>query len=396
MGSWGGLSSPVGRAQSFRPPEVQGSSLAASPVAGSFASDRGADRSVAVLGDSLATGAATHPALAFDAKVLWDVLDGRFGVAPKAADIPTVGPWTFSDPLEEPTRLWPGVREYFGGPDWVFRNALHSVARSYLDTEEYSWGYLVARGLSVPAKQLLIAAENGARVETIPRQIDRVLDATGGTLPARILMLFTGNDLCGPSLDHTTTPEDYGVALARGFSYLLRNGKSRPDGTDVYLLSHLGILQLLYEPSILSKSVRAFGTTLTCGDLRQQGYLPKDPTAYDPGLPSDAWWFAMLMPPNPAAYCPTLFGVQGNDAAREEHINALANRIRAYRDVEARELARAMDLAAKAPGPIRFHHVLGTADLQFQGEDIAQDCFHLSPLGQAKVARTVLKHMGSM
>jgi hypothetical protein len=349
---------------------------------------------VAVLGDSLATGAATHPAMAFDAKVLWDIFDGRLGTSPKLEDLPGDGPWSRSDPLEEPQRLWPSVREYFGGPDWVFRNMMQTIARSYLDTEEYSWGYLVARGLEVPSKNLLIAAENGARMEAMPRQIDRVLDKMAGGLPDRILMMFTGNDLCGPTVDQTTSAEDYEAAIRNGFAYLLRNGKPASQGTDVYLLSHLGILQLLYEESIVAKPVRAFGTTLTCGALRQQGYAPKDPTTYDPGLPRDAWWFPMFMPPNPAAYCPTLFGYQGRAETREELTNTLANRIRAYREGEARVIAEMSTKAQKDGVAVRFHHIKETADLRFVGDDIAQDCFHLSPGGQGKVASAVLKEMG--
>ena len=47
--------------------------------------------------------------------------------------------------------------------------------------------------------------------------------------------------------------------------------------------------------------------------------------------------------------------------------------------------------AARRDGPkVQFHLVQGTADLQFDGDDIAGDCFHLSVTGQAKVARAVL------
>jgi hypothetical protein len=373
-------------------PSVDQGFTAAQPMTPS--GQQNADLSMAVLGDSLATGAATHPAMAFDAKVLWDIFDGRLGIAPKLEDLPPGGPWIRPEPLDEPQRLWPSVREFFGGPDWVFRNMMQTIARTYLDTEEYSWGYMVARGLGLPAKNLMIAAENGARMEAMPRQIDRVLDATAGGMPDRILMMFTGNDLCGPNIDQITSAADYESALKNGFAYLLRNGKPSARGTDVYLLSHLGILQLLYEESIVAKPVRAFGAELTCGALRQQGYVPKDPTAYDSGLPVDAWWFGMVMPPNPAAYCPTLFGFQSRSETREELTNTLANRIRSYRESESRAIQGASEQAQKSGTSVRFHHVTATADLRFVGEDIGQDCFHLSPKGQGKVAGAVLKEMG--
>lgn len=344
--------------------------------------------SAAILGDSLATGAATHPALAFDGKALWEVFSGATPVRPTRLDLPQDLGFLLADPLSPPRRLWPTTREFFGGPDWVYRNALQTVSRAYLDTEEYSWGYLTARGLGVAPDRILVAAENGARVEVMPRHVDRVLEANGGVLPDVVLVLYTGNDLCGLTLDQVTPADEFEAGLSNGFSYLVRNGLTGERGTDVYLLSYLGILQLLHDQAILGKSVRAFGGEMSCKELRESGYRPRDP-AYDPKLPPEAWYFGVVMPPNPAAFCPTLFGGGGDD--REETVSVLANRIREYREREVRVVEAARREAASSQANIRFHHIGATADLVFGAADIAEDCFHLSPSGQAKVARAVLQ-----
>ncbi len=346
---------------------------------------------LAVLGDSLSTGAATNPALAVDAKVLWSVFNGQTSVAPLAAAFPAdFQAYGLKDPLPAPVRLWPAAREFFGGPDWVYRNALQILSRAYLDTEEYSWGYMVAAGLGIPAERLLLAGEDGARVVALPRHVDRLLDARAGVLPEKTMIMYTGNDLCGQSMAETTTALDFGIELERGLLYMLRNGQVPAGGADVYLLSNLGILQLLRSESILSKPVRAFGGGMTCRELHAQGFRAKDPN-YDPGLPPEAWYFSMFMPPNPLAYCSTLFG--GFGPGRDAIVSALANRIRDYRERQARAVRRLNEEAKLADKPVRFHMIDATADVTFVGEDIGEDCFHLSVAGQAKVARAVLSQL---
>ncbi len=342
----------------------------------------------AILGDSLSTGAATHPALTFDAMALWKVFDGKTSAIPSLADLPL----DFRDRIKEltpPRRSWPTSREFFGGPDWGYRNVMQSLSRAYLDTEEYSWGYLFARALGHPATSVLIAAENGARAEAMPRQVDRIL-AGGRSLPRHVFVFYTGNDLCGATLGHVTTAEEYQKRLEAGFDYLLRNGDAPQDGTNVYVLSYLSVLQLLHSDAILAKKIFAFGAETTCKELREAHYLPKKKD-YDPGLPPEATYFGMFMPPNPAAFCPTLFGGPFGD--KDETIGALANRIREFRERQAKVVERfnAVAAARRDAPPVRFHLIAGTADLQFEADDIAGDCFHLSVLGQAKVARAVLE-----
>lgn len=349
------------------------------------------DLQVAILGDSISTGAATHPALAFDSVELWNVFTGTTSVAPRRADLPADLPVALADPMAPPVRLWPGPREFFGGPDWLWRNTMQSLSRAYLDTEEYSWGYMVAAGLGVAPSRLLIAAEDGSRAAVMTRHVDRVLAATGGLIPDKLFVLYTGNDLCGLSLSQASTPNGFEADLVRGFEYLLRAGTPKAGGADVYVLSFLGMLQLLHDDDILAKNVRAFGGQLTCKALREQGYRPKDP-AQPAALPPDAWWFGTFMPPNPSAFCPTVFGGVGPE--KDETINALANRIREFREREDKVVSRMNERSQRKGGAVRFHFVTQTADLIFKGDDIAQDCFHLSAAGQARLAKAVLSALG--
>lgn len=347
---------------------------------------------IAVLGDSLSTGAATHPALQMDAKQLWEVFRSTVDVSaldPAGRELPP------------PQRLWPSRREFFGGADWVHRNMLQAISRRFLDTEEYSWAYTVAQSL-VPgdavsqAQGLAIAAEDGAKTEALPYQLERVLEASGGRLPSKVFVFFTGNDLCGMALSQVTSESDYRRALRTGLTAVLR-AKPAPGGSDVYVVGYLSVLQLLHGESILAKAVPAYGQTMTCRELREHGFRPKNPD-YDPALPEDARWFGLIMPPNPAGYCATLFTPANRGS--DELIGALANRIRAYREIQQQVVAElsGKDQAkvpptAVAPADIRLHYLGATAELSFEADDIAGDCFHLSRLGQAKVAQAVISSL---
>jgi hypothetical protein len=370
--------------------------LLAAPFAAGASADVPADGTadvpaLAILGDSLSTGAATHPALEFDTLNLWRVFTGALPVAPRRGDLPADLAATLGDPLPPPQRLWPSAREFFGGPDWVWRNTLQTLSRAYLDTAEYSWGYMLGAALGVPPRQIALAGEDGARVQNISRHMDRVLDASGGVLPRRVAILYTGNDLCGAAINQTTPAADFASDLASGLGYLARNGRPGAQGTDVYVLSYLSVLQLLTSDSILDKKVRAFGGEMSCRALREAGYRAPEPAsgaaAVVETLPADAWWFQAFMPPSPAAFCQTLFSPVGPE--REQTLNALANRIRDYRERQQEVVRSVGDRLGSASG-IRFHYLAGTADVTFTGDDVALDCFHLSVAGQAKIARAAL------
>ena len=171
-------------------------------------------RRVAILGDSLSTGAATHPDLVYDPKVLWNILSGKTSLRQL-------------DPgLRPAQRLLPSFREWNNAFDGVLGFFWFTAASLFLDTPEYSWGYLTALGLGVDGSDVLIAAANGARVGALRAQVNRVLDATRGELPDEVLLLFGGNDICGPTLDSVPRPEVFEEEIYRGVRYLLINGRT--------------------------------------------------------------------------------------------------------------------------------------------------------------------------
>jgi hypothetical protein len=357
-------------------------------IASSALSVEGTSIKFAIIGDSLSTGAGAHPNLKFDGSELWQVFNNDIEVQAKVDHVPTPERFALDGQIGAPIRAWPSNREFRGGFDWVFRHMMLSVSMKYLNTEEYSWGYLVGRGLGHSPHEILIAGQDGARTSAIPRQVDRILDNMGGGYPEKVMMLFTGNDLCGPSMNFVTTADEYEELLKDGLEYLVRNGETAPRGTDVYLVGFLGVLQLLHADAILDHEIEAFGAKTTCRELRKSNYRPKEEIAYDPKFPPEAFYFGLMMPPNPAGYCPTLFGA--GIGGTKENIGDLANRIRKFRQVQDKVVG---EFNKRELAGFRFHYLKAPTKIVFEGDDVAGDCFHLSVKGQGRVAENILNEI---
>ena len=350
------------------------------------------DLEAAFIGDSISTGAVTHPQLLYDPDRHWEIVTGNIALAPVARTDQTLT----SEPTRSvthwpsPQRLWPSYRTFIGGEFWLTSNIINAIGRLYIDTEEYAWTSILARRQGWPMNLVAIAAEDGARVEDIARQYDRVLDATGGRAPKRLFVYFTGNDLCAQSFEQLPTEAQFETALRRGLAYVYRNGRLPENGIDIYVPDYLGVVQLLTKPSIQSKEITAFSRSTTCKELRQERFSP--PEDYHPArIPAEASYFSKFLPPNLANICPTIFGGPGILLGEEERVTALANRIRSYRRAASNAIAASRTMAAEhwSKRIVRFNQVKTTGRLGFEGIDIASDCFHLSYRGQRRVADAV-------
>jgi lysophospholipase L1-like esterase len=348
---------------------------------------------VAILGDSLSTGAATHPGLAYDNIGLWSVFRGETSVAPTVHGSSLDRFHVDTNP-PLPLVLHRSVREYSGSADWVFLNFLSMVSQKFLNTEQYSWGYLVGRAIGAQPSEIYIAAENGASMEDIVDQIDKLLDARKGELPNKVFIFFTGNDLCAPRPELTTSPDEYGRQLEEGLNHLIRNGKAASGGTQVYVLGFLGVLQLISSPEILAKEVMAFGKVTTCQKLRETGYEPDLESLQRKNGSQESLLFARVIPPNPARMCPTLFD---RPAAVKEHLADFGNKIRGFRKKAEEVVDGQNKLMAKLDSANRFtfNYITTTESITFAPDDIGADCFHLRLGGQVAIADAVLKHIGA-
>lgn len=345
---------------------------------------------VAVLGDSSSTGAAANPALEFDSELLWQIFEGTRHLEVKPEFFPRTLKLVSSDE-KGPTRVGPSVRENDAGSGWLWQNLIQTVASRTVEEHRLSYGYFLGRSLGIEPQNILLAGENGATTRRAWIHASRLLSARNRDLPSRIILFYTGNDLCAQSFDLITSAEDYGASLLKAMKYLVVNGHVAARGTKIYLPAFLPVTALLHEPSIVNQKIRVHGQEMTCREAREKLFAPaanrypnKEATLFQ--------IFKDFIPPSPVLLCPTLFSPQAQDSARQ---SLLANRIRAYREAQQRAVEdfnewRGRKHPAKAFEAI---YLAGTEQIKFGGGDVAGDCFHLSANGQAKVAEAILKDL---
>lgn len=355
------------------------------------------DIRVAVIGDNISTGSVSHPDLAYKNERLLSLFSGHLSL--KATDLAKKmlmdeGFFAASD-FRSPVSLPLSSREFDGALGWIVKQAQIAFFKAYLDVEEYSWGYFVGRMLGAGPNNLLIAAENGARIGSAVRQIDRVLDHTGGVLPNHLFIFYTGFDLCAPSLSFVTTKDRYKENLRRAFDYIQKNGVAPSGGTDVWVLDPIGLLQLVQSEALLKKTVEAHGKKMSCKELHNYVGVGEVSDAakmskYNPQL---ALIVQTQLPKSPNKYCPTVFGRNLEGTSVEDARIMLANRLRNYRNVigEVVEEYGKIQADVQNDSTIRFHHIKETRRTVLDPEDVANDCFNLSLEGQMKLADIIKK-----
>ena len=240
---------------------------------------------VAFIGDSISTGAVTNSKLSFNVANLWDYFTGK----------------TYDGEVQTFKRLWPSRRDYRSPVEWVLKNIFMAFSTIYLDDESLSWSAQVGHDLGFDKNGILIAAEDGARVRNSISQIDKIFERTDYKIPEKVFYFFTGNDLCGPTLDFITSGEEYGRKVEDSFRYMMRNGKSA--GSDVYVVGNMNVLQLVVGEAILSKEVDAHGKKITCKELREFN----EPYAVDVDKDPNKAVFFSILSKKPCWYVPHAF-----------------------------------------------------------------------------------------
>lgn len=344
---------------------------------------------VAFLGDSISTGAVAHPSVRFDSAALTDIFAGKLLLEPSEEMRRALQEGGFQEAadFQTPRRLPPSTREFAGGLSWLSKHAMLSFSHQFLDSEELSWSSFAGRSLGFAPDRVLIAAEDGARVEAAAAQLERVLETNKGVLPEQVYVFFTGNDLCGPQMDFVTGTEEFGAALDRLAQVVKHKAQMGERGVDIWLVDPVSILQLVQSEEIAAKKVQAHGKEMTCRELqRYPGHSPEE-LAKASKLPEtpEELYVTQFMPRSPAAYCPTIFQAKGEEG-RNQQI-ALANRIHSFRREIAEFTKRHKEKSSQG---VRYHHVTGPGRLLFTPDEIAEDCFHLSWRGQMRLARSIL------
>lgn len=334
------------------------------------------DHWMVIFGDSTVTGAAANPAI----QATWSSLgaaahdlmfEAHKGLHREPALSEFVDPehYGITEPLR-PTRLLYSAAEEQARWLPLLNIAAKSALR--LDQEEYSFGYLVGRRLGIEPTSIVVAGEDGAKLDRLPLQIARLAEVSAKTLPPLALVSFVANDLCDPrAFDQPL--EDFTGAYRSTLRASLDAFKTIPphaNGTRVVVLAPLDLAYLLTSPALAAQKIQLDVHYLTCGDLR---------TGQVDGGFRTKWMERILN-----GECPSVLNRKVELATRVARLKELQGvQVRVLRE----ELARRNQDASQG---LDFVFAPSVREIEFQAGDLAADCFHPSSRGHARIANKLL------
>ncbi len=339
-----------------------------------------------IFGDSLSTGAVTHPEIIMDPGLIVSQASKAEFYDP---DLSLVGDGLTIN-SDSPLRLYLDDAQ---NSDW-FRRSFDNADRSVLkvvETPVYSWGSHLGSYLGVARKNIVLAAQNGAKAGGLSEEVQAFIAASAKqvdvTLPNRVFFFFSGNDLC-QELDGEGPPTSsaiYGANLLQGIEELIAAFPAGPNGSQFYFLEHLDIEGMLYSSNNLATKVVPIDSEESGSCIE---YINNAPTSWkdlDEGSLRAKGY-------HPAKFCGNLLAhIEGIEIDSRITKEELAAAIAGYRQ-ETAVVIEGLKVAHQEKN-IEFRSIEGTASLAFNPEDLANDCFHLSVYGQKKIADVVLSEI---
>ena len=341
---------------------------------------------MAVVGDSSVTGAVASPSF----RATWErvgQLVGSFADGMRADSKMEARYQDFADParfnVQNPpaplTRVMFTPAEY---QTYEKKNELHllefqSKGSQAVDTEEYAFPYLMGRALDIPAPQIVLTAQDGKKVVELGNQFDRILVTGAKTLPPVVLISFVANDLCHPD-NFTKPPEHFADTYRADLNAQLDHVLTlppNPHGTKLVFVAPLKVSEILSNPRLLDQPVKfENGDGVTCRQIH-------DGT----GVRGEAAKKLQTM----------LIGACRGILKQGQDPDGQRRRLVDLQDAQFKILRQAVDDFGLKGREKNFSAQLATStrDLELQTGDLANDCFHPSIRGHARIAETLLSEL---
>lgn len=348
-----------------------------------------------VVGDSSITGAAADPRL--DAN-LWtfgknfvDFLVGNSPLGktldlensralPHIEDYSNPGEFGISVPIGRPVRIFFSESEVTAQKT---RNShgLDKLGSRKVDMEEYSFAYMVGRGLGLPNSKIYFVAQDGKRVGVIATQFQRFFQISEirerGTLPDLIFVFFTANNLCHEENLTRTVEQSVGYfrdSLDEQFQTVFSKFKPNKNGTRIILFAPMNVTQIFDNPELMDNMVRLQDKVVRCRDFRRphsetQSFIGKKILE---GIEN---------------MCPSVLKTDLRDTKRIEHLKGI---ISGFAETEE-DLVQSWQ--TKLPPGFTFDFFKGTFEMKFGQGDTTNDCFHPGIRAHERIAREVLKEL---
>lgn len=335
---------------------------------------------MAIVGDSSTTGAATSPAIKADFKKLGqqalDAMTKGQGrpVSLTSKDFPDPDYFHITDPVQAPARIYPeDLKQQKATKFWdKFRLGTQKKITQQIDTEEFSFGYLIGRRFNLSPDQIFFAGKDGASIRSLAYQF-HLIKKTKGSLPPLILVSYVVNDICSPkAMDESlgSYMDQFREKLAKQIRKI-QNMEPAEGGTVVMVLAPLDLTDLVTNQELLSQTIDFQGHNLTCEQVR---------IGNAPGGALGKQMQHVL-----SEECR---GILNPEALTSEKIDKLKALQQAQIDIWSQLIS---DLPKHDRG-FQWYLAPSTHHIQFERGDLANDCFHPSKTGQARIAKDLLKN----
>lgn len=247
---------------------------------------------------------------------------------------------------------------------------------------ENAFSQITATGFGVRPDRVYNMAVNGERVNSIASQFQKLMTVVP-TVPNYLLVSFTANDACSEEIFSTpieTFREKYlrslleGDNAQAGLRYVVRAAPSDRD-TSLFLLASLNFPQVLTNPSILNREVPLHFSTVRCERFRS-------------GLHKDGPRMSYITDKLIQVTCPAVLGTDPNgtdetSTFRRQHLQKIHSAM-----IAAQAEAIAILQTENKNPRLKLHFVGSPAQIAFDGRHVANDCFHLSNQGQGRLGMT--------
>ncbi|MGE4132248.1 MAG: SGNH/GDSL hydrolase family protein [Bdellovibrionales bacterium] len=320
--------------------------------------------SFAILGDSTVTGAAIDSTLEATWASLWNHLQIE----------------------QQPRDGWKTNRVYYSQQEvedafffqrWGLKWR-RKMARS-LDQPEQGFAAQAARELGLNANQVLMTAQDGAKIETLSDQFQRIREWNRGELPETTIVAFTANDLCSDQvlsqpLEHTLA--DFRAQQEEQWAASMADFRASPAGSRILIVAPLSVTELVTNQELLDQPVRLAGQITTCGHLRRGD---------GPRLSLWDWPLERMI----TRMCPAVSSTHPEDQERIARIQAIQ---KGFAEIWRNTVAELNKRHVNEKFSFFFWNP--PTDLRFTSGDLTNDCFHLSARGHRKMAEALVKTMG--
>jgi len=330
-------------------------------------------KSMLVIGDSAASGAASSP------EITLSIYDFSIRVKDTVQQLLISMAFSKDDQRARIAKLsYVPDNEFFQMTDmippvriWWNSGRVEKFLTKMVDYEQLSWAYLLGRKLGVSPFNIYYSVRDGKRSSDFVHQVERFLAYTGNQLPETVLVQFTGNDLCHPSIfaeSNESVFQRVFSAYIKGID-ALKKGKVSVAGekVNVFIMPSIDIAQHLDNEDILATRVPVSDQEfVTCLEVRRNQYNNSNED------------IDMLIGRLPRM-CPSILNTS---LENKENIQIMRDKVAVVR----RAQAAAVEYAGKEPffSAVYVKHFEG---FHLKAGEIANDCFHIGAKGNARIAQ---------